>query len=294
MKKLAIIQGLRAVAANLVIVSHLFVIEQAYGHGFIVLPDAEILGRLGVLLFFVISGFVMSAVASRATDWRPFLWARMTRIYPAYWLYTALLLLCASLAPATFILDSTTSLLRSLALVPDNTLPLLRVGWSLVYEVYFYLVFAFFLATGINLLAGLLGWSLVLLLPISPVGPISAVALDPIAFNFIGGALLWIGFTRLQVRLPDLRLGLLERLGDASYSTYLGHPFVLAGVGMLFAAQPWHSWIAEGLFIVTCIVSANAVGWLSYRYLERPLIEMSRHIGARQPAMPHPRPGAVS
>ncbi len=286
MKKLAIIQGLRAVAANLVVVSHLYTVESTYGHGFIVLPDAEILGRLGVLLFFVISGFVIAMVASRCTDWRHFLWSRITRIYPVYWFYTALGLAAALLAPAVFTsgIAVTPSLTRSFLLIPDKTFPVLQVGWSLIYEVYFYLLIAFFLALRINLIAGLLAWSLFLLLPISKVGPISGVVLDPIAFNFIGGALLWIGISKLKAAVPDLQIGLLEHLGDSSYSIYLSHVFLLSALGATFAALPWHSWVAESIFVAVCIVSANAWGWLSYQYLELPVIELARHAALRRPA----------
>lgn len=291
MKKLTIIQGLRAIAANLVVVSHLSAIELTYGHGFVVLPNAEVLGRLGVLLFFMISGFVIAMVASHSADWRHFLWARLTRIYPVYWLYTACLLIAAFFAPAVFTPDMTVqpSLVRSFLLIPDTTLPLLNVGWSLIYEIYFYLVIAVFLACRINLLAGLLGWSLLLLLPIPATGPVSAVALDPIAFNFIGGALLWIGLCRLGTGLPDWKLGLLERLGDASYSIYLSHVLLLSALGVLFAAQPWHSWAAESMFLIACLVATNAWGWLSYQYIERPLIELSRHPGSLKMVPLHSR-----
>ncbi|MDB5656566.1 MAG: putative acyltransferase [Tardiphaga sp.] len=292
MKKLTIIQGLRAVAANLVVVSHLSVIELTYGHGYVVLPDAEVLGRLGVLLFFMISGFVMAMVASRSTDWRQFLWARITRIYPVYWLYTALVLAAAMVAPAMLAPDIAVqpSVLRSFLLIPDQTLPVLQVGWSLIYEIYFYLVISFFLAFRINLVAGLLGWSLILLLPIPATAPALAVAFDPIAFNFIGGALFWIGLSRLRTEIPEVTLELLERLGDASYSTYLSHVLLLSALGALFAALPWHSWAAESAFLMVCMVAANGWGWLSYHYIERPLIELSRRMANRETApLPHER-----
>ncbi len=43
-------------------------------------------GISGVDLFFVLSGFIMVAVAGRDIGPIEFLWRRATRIYPTYWL----------------------------------------------------------------------------------------------------------------------------------------------------------------------------------------------------------------
>lgn len=48
-------------------------------------PSISVYGRLGVPLFFMISGFVI-AISADGRGWRDFLWARMVRLYPAYWL----------------------------------------------------------------------------------------------------------------------------------------------------------------------------------------------------------------
>lgn len=48
-------------------------------------PAVTIYGRLGVQVFFVISGFVIS-ISSEGRKWNDFLWARAIRLYPAYWL----------------------------------------------------------------------------------------------------------------------------------------------------------------------------------------------------------------
>lgn len=103
-------------------------------------------GSFGVDIFFVMSGFFMTMVLARKQD--PFVFAvdRITRIVPLYWILTSCLLVIAWLAP--HILNSTTANLenyaKSLMFVPyfkeDGSLrPLLAVGWTLNYEMFFYL-----------------------------------------------------------------------------------------------------------------------------------------------------------
>lgn len=103
-------------------------------------------GSFGVDIFFVMSGFFMTMVLARKQD--PFVFAvdRLTRIVPLYWILTTCLLFIAWLAP--HVLNSTTANLenyaKSLLFVPyfkeDGSLrPLLAVGWTLNYEMFFYL-----------------------------------------------------------------------------------------------------------------------------------------------------------
>jgi exopolysaccharide production protein ExoZ len=63
MSQLRTIQLARGIAANLVVFSHLFLVESKYmvGGG---LPPFTLYGISGVELFFVLSGFIMVAVAA--------------------------------------------------------------------------------------------------------------------------------------------------------------------------------------------------------------------------------------
>jgi peptidoglycan/LPS O-acetylase OafA/YrhL len=70
----------------------------------------------------------------------------------------------------------------------------------------------------------------------------------------------------MSVRSPDW----LVALGNASYSTYLSHVLVLSALGRTFAFLPFHNLYVETLFVVACIIVANAVGLLSQRTIERP------------------------
>jgi exopolysaccharide production protein ExoZ len=102
-------------------------------------------------VFFVISGFIIAYIGARSPD--RFLTRRLVRIVPFYWTATLAVFGAAILAP--HILRSTQAdylqLLCSLFFIPRETshaamAPTLILGWSLNYEMYFYLMFALALA----------------------------------------------------------------------------------------------------------------------------------------------------
>jgi peptidoglycan/LPS O-acetylase OafA/YrhL len=145
------IQGLRAVAAILVFGAHLNGSELRFtGSSFSGIFSP--IGEWGVDLFFVISGFVMivstwNEFATPAISWRFFV-RRVTRIYPAYWL-VLLPILALSLVRPDMVDGSQAirpSIPASFLLFPQYGKPLLTVSWTLVYEMFFYVVFAVVLA----------------------------------------------------------------------------------------------------------------------------------------------------
>jgi exopolysaccharide production protein ExoZ len=201
MKELRSIQAARGIAANLVIFSHLYLVEAKYTAG-AVLPAFTLYGIAGVDLFFVISGFIMVAVAGRKREPIEFLWRRVTRIYPTYWLVSLIVLATVLIAP-TFVNSSITtpiSLWRSFLLIPDRTFPLLAVGWTLVHEMYFYLAFAILLALRISVIVGLMGWGVLILVIAAAApdqvasSPVLRVIASPLTAEFMMGAfvgMLW-------------------------------------------------------------------------------------------------------
>lgn len=110
------------------------------------------LGAHGVRLFFVISGFVMivsSERLARATQgWRVFLAKRIVRIVPLYWLVTAIKT-AALFATPSLVLHTGLDwehIVKSYLFIPamnrDGAIdPLLGVGWTLNFEMAFYLLF---------------------------------------------------------------------------------------------------------------------------------------------------------
>jgi peptidoglycan/LPS O-acetylase OafA/YrhL len=144
------VQALRAVAALLVVAYH--AVEQwttrmpGYGPGEF-WPN----GSAGVDIFFVISGLVMTISvqrnATRGHPARAFARDRLLRIVPLYWIVTTVKVATVAAVPA---LAARTSLdplyvAGSYALLPlyDGSVlipPVLPVGWTLTYEMFFYIL----------------------------------------------------------------------------------------------------------------------------------------------------------
>ena len=143
------IQSLRAVAAMLVVIAHLDAMFVSAGWQ----GGRVAFGTSGVDLFFTISGFVMVYTTARKPS-RPwsFLLDRIIRIAPMYYLLTILVFLVALIAPR--LLGSTTAslneLLKSIFFIPfkkssGEIQPVLFLGWTLNYEMFFYTLFAIIL-----------------------------------------------------------------------------------------------------------------------------------------------------
>lgn len=112
-------------------------------------PDSAAYSKFlmgGVDLFFIISGFLMVHTTrdNASRNAKDFLLKRFIRIYPAYWLVLLTLLPVFFFKPewAFFGQGEKPSLLFSFLLLPQQTPPILSIAWTLVFEIYFYLVFA--------------------------------------------------------------------------------------------------------------------------------------------------------
>lgn len=202
--KFASVQVWRGIAAMLVVFAHLQVVEQRYGHGDPLLPAWLDYGQASVDLFFVISGFVIATVTRAQFQSLPaaghFLFQRVTRIYPPYWLYSAIVLLVWLSQPSMVnaAQGHRVNLLASFLLLPQDLLPLLMVGWTLVHEMYFYVVVAlllpliperaFPLALAAWALVVILGQGHEILQPGALLDPTLRVVLHPLTLEFIGGA----------------------------------------------------------------------------------------------------------
>jgi exopolysaccharide production protein ExoZ len=109
------------------------------------------IGTRGVDIFFVISGFIITYASSRSAD--QFFTRRLIRIVPFYWAATLAVFAIAAVLPNLFrsTQPDLVQLLCSLFFIPRETtyaglFPTLILGWSLNYEMYFYVAFAIALA----------------------------------------------------------------------------------------------------------------------------------------------------
>ena len=145
------IQYLRGIAAMMVVWFH--AAEQLPGVKALI-PNT--FGNSGVDLFFVISGFIMVVTTTGATiSPVEFMRRRIIRVVPLYWLLTLAMVGAALMAPGLFrtLIVTPVTLVESLLFVPhySNSFPamawpLLVPGWTLNFEMFFYLVFALSLA----------------------------------------------------------------------------------------------------------------------------------------------------
>lgn len=213
MKQLHSVQALRGIAALAVFLAHLFHYEAGHAGREVLLTNAFIYGVSGVDLFFVISGFIMVWVAGDLprgiASARGFLLARITRIYPLWWLFASVMVVylwifrgvpweAARLDPQD--LDGVTHLIKSYLLWPQADHPVLGVGWTLVHEMYFYLGFALllFLLPARSRLLGVISWGGLLLIA-AFLGlsdgfgtELGKLIFHPLTFEFVLGAL--VGF----------------------------------------------------------------------------------------------------
>jgi exopolysaccharide production protein ExoZ len=136
------IQYLRGLAALSVLVTH--ALQWPLAEMNIALLKT---GRLGVEVFFVISGFIITTIAGDGRfNPKEFLVRRAFRIVPAYWAATFLITILAVAIPTQFrtTIPTIEGLIKSLLFIPslEPKAPLLLLGWSLNFEVFFYLLFA--------------------------------------------------------------------------------------------------------------------------------------------------------
>ncbi|HEY4291941.1 acyltransferase [Luteibacter sp.] len=161
------IQGMRAIAALLVVSAHMFFdIEPMRTHW--AKPFFALVGGAGVDIFFVISGFLIYQVMGRsiasmgavgkAKAVYDFAMKRVIRIYPLFWLvFGTSCLFTAWVSPTPPPLPE--PLFQLLALVDNLPNPRLYVSWTLTFEVYFYAVVALsLLLFARRAMAGVLTW----------------------------------------------------------------------------------------------------------------------------------------
>ena len=201
MQKLRSIQVLRGIAACAVVVLHAY--PQVETRGGVEVRELGLAGygAAGVDLFFVISGFIMATVAQGRTA-RQFLGDRLWRIYPLWWV---------AVVPWLFMLPrGATFVMSSLTLWPIYAggyyVPVLKVGWTLSFELLFYLGMTAAIATRAAVPIAL--YALFMLGALTLPSPVLHFVGNPMALEFLMGVMV--------ARLPRrAALGWLIPLGFA-------------------------------------------------------------------------------
>lgn len=352
------VQILRGIAALLVVIFHCGLMVQ---DRFPEIGSRMLLvsGAAGVDVFFPISGFVMVistlGLVEYPDGWRIFAERRLIRIVPLYWLATTLkvgvLLAVPALALHSKLMPWHT-VASYLFVFADNVEgrpePVVPVGWTLNYEIFFYAVFAATLflqrpllrtVTAAMLLVALIG----VFLPKS-FAPLSLFS--PIVLEFVAGMAIarlalagrtirgiaaaglglaaltamvasdllppdWVERARLLVwgvpgalmlfaavsLEPAIRNGawrLPRLIGDASYSIYLSHGFVLPIFGIAIAKTGIHGWAGAAAAFLLAIAVSTAAGIATYLWVERPMTEgLMRWRKTRRAGLPAPRPATT-
>jgi len=281
----------------MVVLFHLVNAEVVHGRGPSLLAGslAEY-GYGGVDLFFVISGFVMTTVMAgrygRFAGALTFLARRGLRILPLYWVFTTLIVLLLLVKPTA--LDAShhdKSILASYLLLPQPVLPILQVGWTLIYEAFFYVMMALAIALlpERRIPAFFATWAIGLLVMqfIPGESPTWLIVSSPMGWEFIAGALVGIYWHRLSVRWAAGFI-IMGCIGFALSCTLLQMQYVQSGHAALTRAITFG--LPSALLILGlvrwesaghCISSRalNAIGNASYSIYLSHLFALS--IGAR-------------
>ncbi len=141
------LQLLRAFAAINVVYLHVLIGGESYGKSTIVFPFLGGWGANGVDIFFVISGFVMIYTQSiNPKTTLNFYRSRILRIVPIYWLITSFIIIIYIFFPGlfkSFTIDFKSSISSFLFIsqLTNNSNPIINLGWTLEWEMLFYLIF---------------------------------------------------------------------------------------------------------------------------------------------------------
>lgn len=307
------IQILRAIAAIGVLLFHIVGGAILYGFQPHLLSALEGKGIAGVDLFFVISGFIMVYTQ----HYNPktslvFLKDRIIRIVPSYWILTTVFAMLLFFIPQAFnrmefSTYTTFSSFMFLSGLLEARHPLIFVGWSIEYEMLFYIIFALAIALG-NLTRTVLLTTAVLIMLVFifkanqlflefAMGMFLAIISlhipkQPklgITFLMIGTTLVvynsimydyfafpsylmyGIPFTIILfgvLHIPQAKNNFFVLLGDASYSIYLIQAFTITTFYKFSQLIPMN--LSGDLLIALCMIYSVLSGLLFFYCFEKP------------------------
>ncbi len=311
------IELLRALAATLVLFAHVSEEILASGGSGGFYEYFRAIGSSGVDLFFVISGFVITtSFWNKPRNSWAFFRARVRRVVPAYWILTTLVIVALLLAlrfgiPTALPRPTLATSIESYFFVSKDfghQYPVLAQGWTLEYEMLFYVVFtlAIFARKRIALIASIAvlvlglvlgyGWLvsefvmgvgvaaicfhregklakpvLWLLLAVG----VAALALsrfypDPSGWRVLAWGVPAVAILFACVRLPQLRSRLVLTAGRISYPVYLIQWFVNPVV-CLVAVRLGVIQTLSALVVLVAFVVTQVLAFGFDRWVDQPI-----------------------
>jgi exopolysaccharide production protein ExoZ len=257
-----VLQYLRALAALMVVFHH-------SGYHYRIHQGVEnanlFFGAMGVDIFFVISGFIMChTTAVNPTTSLEFLKRRLERIVPLYWISTLSMFIMPNISPTiAFGAQSDFSLLMAslffLPLPGSLYSATYGPGWTINYEMFFYVAFSLFLLTRSHRatvlgLGGLLA-GLVVVSWVSPVHGIIRFYTSSILLEFLYGIIIALLFYSKRI-LPRF-MALMAICAGAAVFFYVPY---LDNSGMPFRFIIWG---LPAALIVFGSISLENVGVIS-------------------------------
>ncbi|WP_036303348.1 acyltransferase family protein [Methylotenera sp. L2L1] len=311
------IQILRAFAAINVVLTHIIGTSTSYYQDTFLLRYFEGWGGNGVDIFFVISGYVMlhTQIIQRRTPYE-FFKNRVVRIVPIYWALTFFVLMLYFVFPSVTreILVTPVWVVSSLFFTSSiftSNYPVVYVGWTLEFEMFFYLIFSIglFLKSWrlqvTFVVISLLTFTIItnnFIIVEFLLGMFVACIFRTYNFSkrkglaiFIFGTLLLLASISSEIKSLNLNrifiwgipsffivFGLLYStqvkcrslvyLGNASYSIYLVQILTIPAFYKLFSKVSY-DWNGDFLAFL-CLVFSVTFGCVVYSVVEKPLTEM--------------------
>ena len=223
------------------------------------------MGAAGVHVFFVISGFVImhTSYGSRSEGMPTgrFLLKRFVRIFPIYWICCVAYVVYHSIFGAGYNLPLGTWI-GAIFLMPGDSSRIIGPGWTLSFELFFYLSFATILRlralTAATLLTGLFVATIALQFVVRFPGPLR-IAHNPLILEFVAGC--WLAYFYDRIRFGSFGLGLA--------ATCTGVLLFVAGALVDYRSIPlFIVWGIPSIFIVAGALMMEQSGRLS-RSIER-------------------------
>lgn len=348
-KKNYSIQALRAIAAILVVVVHTITQFNSYNNltsslG-VFLKNIETFGLVGVYVFFIISGYIMSMTTKNYRgglgDAWVFLKKRIFRIFPTYWIWLTILvvmwILGFALRSHNYSIEKIFSSYTLLPYSENNSTaisPMLSQGWTLVYEMFYYYLFTFFIFLKLKNIKSIISIFISFfilfflaknqLLPnksldslfsngvmfFFPIGMLifhfqqkimavfSSVLSKASILVALGGILLYISIRNtneydvesnvlcsmlifMAFFVYNIKTRLLSIIGDASYSIYLSHTFIVMAYGIVSKSSRFSS---NTLLIMSIFVffGSIAFGIASYYLIENRINNITKRFTTRE------------